>query len=138
MLKIPPESLMRVLRDCGDMYPLWNHIIKIDHWSKFFSLGTLAWLEWNLSTNDIGNIACPWKLLFGFPLIFCGEIVRMSYLINILMLQILFGRSKVINQVEESHNSMNAYKRIRINASSDSFWLKPPQVCPIWMLMVHT
>jgi hypothetical protein len=59
MLKIPPESLMRVLRDCGDMYPLWNHIIKIDHWSKFFSLGTLAWLEWNLSTNDIGNIACP-------------------------------------------------------------------------------
>jgi hypothetical protein len=49
---MPPESLMRDLRDCDDMNPLLNYIIKIDHRSKFFSLKTLAWLEWNLSTND--------------------------------------------------------------------------------------
>jgi len=56
---------MHVLRDCDEVKLFWDHIIKTDYWSKHFSLGTLAWLEWNLSTNDIGNMALPWKLLIG-------------------------------------------------------------------------
>lgn len=42
---------MHVLRDCDDVKFFGISIIKDDIWSKFYSLGTLAWFEWNQLTT---------------------------------------------------------------------------------------
>lgn len=49
-----PETLMHMLRDCEYVHDIWSKNINHDHCSKFFSLGLYAWMEWNLSQNDIG------------------------------------------------------------------------------------
>ncbi|MCI71773.1 hypothetical protein A2U01_0093036, partial [Trifolium medium] len=35
---LAPETLMHVIRDCDDVKPFWNRVIKLDVSSKFFSL----------------------------------------------------------------------------------------------------
>lgn len=60
-----PETLMHMLRDCEDVHEFWSKNINHNHWSKFFSLGLQAWLDWNLSQNDIGISHWKWNLVFG-------------------------------------------------------------------------
>lgn len=40
-------------------------IFKPDRWSKFFILDFEAWIDWNLSSDDIENLPWPWPLYFG-------------------------------------------------------------------------
>jgi hypothetical protein len=46
---------MHVLRNYEEENEFWSSIIKQDNWAKFFSLGLMPWLEWNLGNEDIGN-----------------------------------------------------------------------------------
>lgn len=74
---------MHVLRDYGKVKAFWSHIISEQNWSKFFSLGLHAWLDWNLSTNNVGTLHGNWSTIFGVSiwllwndqnsLIFSGE-----------------------------------------------------------------
>jgi hypothetical protein len=59
------ESIMHVLRDCDEAMEFWYPIIKPNNWAKFFSLGLMSWLEWNLGNEDIGNTPWSWVTFFG-------------------------------------------------------------------------
>lgn len=60
-----PESIMHILRDCEGAADLWNKVIDAVNWSKYFSLGLVPWLEWNLSSPDIGNTSWNWMSFFA-------------------------------------------------------------------------
>lgn len=63
-----PETMMHLLRDCEEVQSFWSRVIKNEHWSKFFSIGQYAWLDWNLSDNDIGMVHWKWPSIFGLAI----------------------------------------------------------------------
>lgn len=50
------------------MHHFWEKHIKPENWSKFFSLGQYAWLDWNLASADIGLVPWNWSALFGIAI----------------------------------------------------------------------
>lgn len=54
-----PETLMHMLRNCDEVFALWNEVLSPNSWIKFFSIGLYPWIEWNLSSNGIGRT--PWS-----------------------------------------------------------------------------
>lgn len=59
------ESIMHILRDCDEATQLWNVVVFAESWSIIFSLGLLPWMEWNLSSNNIGVIPWSWFSFFS-------------------------------------------------------------------------
>lgn len=60
-----PKTIMHILRDCEEAYTLWDWVINTaNNWSKFFSLGLVPRLEWNLSSTDIGQVLWSWMSFF--------------------------------------------------------------------------
>lgn len=49
-----PETIMHILKDCDEASQFWNRVIKPEYWSKYFSIGVIPWLDWNLSSAEIG------------------------------------------------------------------------------------
>lgn len=57
-----PETVMHVLRDYNEVHNFWTKHFNQRFWSKFFSLGEHAWLDWNLSTENVGvSIGALWR-----------------------------------------------------------------------------
>ena len=50
------ESIMHNLQDCEEGTEFWNSIVRPGLWTEFFSLGLHAWLDRNLTNDNIGNI----------------------------------------------------------------------------------
>lgn len=60
---------MHALRDCDEVRDFWDQIIHPDHWSRFFSLGLYAWLDWNMHTDHIGTTDYSWPTIFGVAIL---------------------------------------------------------------------
>lgn len=59
------ESNMHMIKDCEDLKAFWSSLIDPSIWSKFFSIGFHCWLDWNLSSKDIGKHSTDWPIIFG-------------------------------------------------------------------------
>lgn len=59
------ESMMHILRDCEEVQKFWSKHINQRVWSKFFSLGEHTWIDWNVSTVNVGLIPWSWSIFFG-------------------------------------------------------------------------
>lgn len=60
------ESIMHLLRDCDDVRDFWSQVVNEDNWSRSFSLGLSAWLEWNIYDNIMGyQVHGDWPIFFG-------------------------------------------------------------------------
>lgn len=59
------ELVMHMLRDCEDVHKFWSKVLNSSQWSKFFSLGLHAWLNWNLTSSNIGVSSWSWTIMFG-------------------------------------------------------------------------
>lgn len=60
-----PETLLHMLRDCDEVQSFWQSVVHLDHLSRFFSLGTCSWLDWNMTEKSVGRIQLDWQLFFG-------------------------------------------------------------------------
>jgi hypothetical protein len=122
-----PETIMHMLRDCEDVQQYWNQFITEDYWAKFFSLGLHAWLEWNITTKNIGASSTDWPIFFGVSvwalwkdrnkLVFSRETELGNHL-----------TSKVVNmayQIEKEINCPLASRDENI-AKRNTLWIKPP------------
>ncbi|KAF7823260.1 putative non-LTR retroelement reverse transcriptase [Senna tora] len=43
------EDALHVLRDCPLIKPLWESMLKTEHWHRFFSMNIDEWISFNLS-----------------------------------------------------------------------------------------
>lgn len=59
------ETISHCIRDCDEVRELWAKVIHPDHYSKFFSLGLYAWIDWNLTNPNVGITPWDWSLFFG-------------------------------------------------------------------------
>lgn len=59
-----PETLLHMLRDCDEVQSFWQSVVHLDHLSRFFSLGTCSWLDWNMTEKYVGRIQLDWQLFF--------------------------------------------------------------------------
>lgn len=58
--------LMHLFRDCDEVKDFWSQAINEANWSRFFSLGLNAWLEWNFQDHYVGSqIHGEWPIFFG-------------------------------------------------------------------------
>lgn len=48
-----PETIIHLLRDCEEVNDFWSKHLDPSIWSRFFSLGQQAWLDWNMSSSRI-------------------------------------------------------------------------------------
>lgn len=62
---IYPESIMHLLRDCEEVHEFWSKYFKPYLWNKIFSLSQEAWIDWNMSSKNIGLVHWSRKLVFG-------------------------------------------------------------------------
>ncbi|KAK7267538.1 hypothetical protein RIF29_20214 [Crotalaria pallida] len=60
-----PESILHCLRNCDEVFPFWDKVVKLDHWSRFFSINLDSWLRMNLKEDGIGHDNLDWLLFFG-------------------------------------------------------------------------
>lgn len=47
------KQVMHILHDCDVVRGLWEAVVKEEHLNRFFSLGLLAWLDWNVSNPNV-------------------------------------------------------------------------------------
>lgn len=60
-----PETIMHLLKDCEEVKDFWPSLINLDQWSSFFSIGLHNWLDWNLSSTQVGILQGNWLVVFG-------------------------------------------------------------------------
>lgn len=54
-----------MVRDCEAVQEFWNNCTDLSCWSKFFSVGSYQWLDWNPSTKKMNPTLWDWPLFFG-------------------------------------------------------------------------
>lgn len=59
------ETIMHMARDCEEVREFWSSLINPSSWSKFFSVGLHNWMDWDLSSNNIGTHHLDWPIVFG-------------------------------------------------------------------------
>lgn len=59
-----PKTIMHVLRDYDGVKEFWEARLRPEVFSRFFSLGTHPWLEWNIKGHQIGLSEENWSTFF--------------------------------------------------------------------------
>lgn len=56
------ETILHAIRDCDVVTDLWESLVQDEHRPSFFSVGLSKWLEFNLTTQGVGNMCEDWAV----------------------------------------------------------------------------